>query len=115
MEEKFKIDLKKLVASGNIAKMVYVSEGKMYYHIQTEDGLYEFFVRGFNKVNSTGFKMSKEDTINSGAIKFEPIGIPVYTVAEDVADTKFPVEMKAIFFMRWIKEAIKNEEIAKIA
>ena len=115
MEERVKIDLKKLVASGNIAKMVYVSEGKMYYQIKNEDGLYEFFVRGFNRLPNTGFKMSKEDTINSGSIKFEPIEGVIYTVADDVADAKFPTEAKAIFFMRWIKEAIKKEEIAKIA
>ena len=40
-----KIEIKKLVGNGNVARLSHVIEGNMYYNVQTEDGLYQFPIK----------------------------------------------------------------------
>lgn len=110
-----KIEIKKLVGNGNVAKLSHVIEGNMYYTIQTEDGLYQFPIKGFVKETSQTFAM-KTVTLPSGDLKVEYVPVIgfVYKVSEDIGTTTFSSEIKAIELMRWIRKAIENDEIFKI-
>jgi hypothetical protein len=110
-----KIEIKKLVGNGNMAKLSHVIEGNMYYNVQTEDGLYQFPIAGFEKESHQTFTM-KTVTLPSGDIKVEyvPIKGYVHRVSDDIGTTTFNAEIKAIELMRWIRKAIENNEIFKI-
>jgi hypothetical protein len=110
-----KIEIKKLVGNGNVAKLSHVIEGNMYYTIQTEDGLYQFPIKGFDKEKSQMFTM-KTVTMPNGDMKVEyvPVVGSVYRVSDDIGTTTFNSEIKAMEVMRWIRKAIENNEIFKI-
>jgi hypothetical protein len=110
-----KIEIKKLVGNGNVAKLSHVIEGNMYYNVQTEDGLYQFPIAGFIKESHQMFTM-KTVTLPSGDIKVEyvPIKGYVHRVSDDIGTTTFNAEIKAMELMRWIRKAIENNEIFKI-
>jgi hypothetical protein len=110
-----KIEIKKLVGNGNIAKLSHVIEGNMYYNVQTEDGLYQFPIKGFVKESSQMFSM-KTVTLPSGSlvVEYVPIEGYVYRVSDDIGTTTFNAEIKAMEVMRWIRKAIENNEIFKI-
>jgi len=110
-----KIEIKKLVGNGNMAKLSHVIEGNMYYNVQTEDGLYQFPIAGFVKESHQMFMM-KTVTLPSGSVKVEyvPVKCCSYRVSDDIGTTTFNSEIKAIELMRWIRKAIENNEIFKI-
>jgi hypothetical protein len=110
-----KIEIKKLVGNGNIAKLSHTIEGNMYYNIKTEDGLYQFSIPGFVKEKTQMFHI-KTVTTPSGEVKMEyvPAKGYFYTVSDDVGTTTFNAEIKAIELMRWVRKAIENNEIFKI-
>ena len=110
-----KIEIKKLVGNGNVAKLGHVIEGNMYYTIQTEDGLYQFPIKGFAKEKYQMFTM-KTITLPNGDMKVDyvPVEGSVYRVSDDIGTTTFSSEIKAIELMRWIRKAIENDEIFKI-
>ena len=41
-----KIDIKKIVGNGNMAKLSHIIAGSYFYEVITEDGVYQFPVRG---------------------------------------------------------------------
>ncbi len=110
-----KIEIKKLVGNGNVARLSHVIEGNMYYNIQTEDGLYQFPIKGFVKESAQMFSM-KTITLPSGSlvVEYVPVIGSVHRVSEDIGTTTFNAEIKAIEVMRWIRKAIENNEIFKI-
>lgn len=110
-----KIDIKKIVGGGNIAKLSHVIAGNMYYTVDTGDGVYQFSIKGFQNESGAFFKMSTvtktSPEINMNYIPFEKT---VYTLSEDVGTTTFNSEIKAMELMRWIRKAIDNDELIKI-
>lgn len=110
-----KIEIKKIVGNGNVAKLSHVIEGNMYYVVNTDEGAYQFPIKGFVKEQGLLFEM-KSINRPSGGIKTEyaPIDESVYKVSNDVGTTTFNSEIKAIELMRWIRKAIENNEIFKI-
>lgn len=110
-----KIEIKKLVGNGNIAKLSHVIEGNMYYTIQTEDGLYQFPIKGFVKEKTQMFTMNTVILPNGDVkVDYVPIDGYVFKVSEDIGTTTFNAEIKAMEVMRWIRKAIENNEIFKI-
>jgi hypothetical protein len=63
-----KIEIKKLVGNGNMAKLSHVIEGNMYYNVQTEDGLYQFPICGFVKESAPLFKMVTDKNASDGLV-----------------------------------------------
>ena len=110
-----KIEIKKLVGNGNVARLSHVIEGNMYYNVQTEDGLYQFPIKGFVKEKNQLFNM-KTATFPSGELKVEyvPVSGSLYKVSDDIGTTTFNAEIKAMEVMRWIRKAIEDNEIFKI-
>lgn len=110
-----KIEIKKLVGNGNVARLSHVIEGNMYYNVQTEDGLYQFPIKGFSKEKNQLFNMT---TIihPSGELKvgYVPATGSLYRVSDDIGTTTFTTEIKAMEVMRWIRKAIEDNEIFKI-
>jgi hypothetical protein len=110
-----KIDIKKIVGSGNVAKLSHVIAGNMYYTVDTGDGIYQFPLKSFNSESGAFFKMSTvsktSPEINMNYIPFEK---SVYTISEDIGTTTFNAEIKAMELMRWIRKAIENDELIKI-
>jgi hypothetical protein len=110
-----KIEIKKIVGNGNIAKLSHVIEGNMYYNVQTEDGVYQFPIKGFVKEKNQLFNMTTV-TLPSGELKVEyiPVSGYLYKVSDDIGTTTFTAEIKAMEVMRWIRKAIEDNEIFKI-
>lgn len=110
-----KIDIKKIVGNGNIAKMSHVISGNMYYTVDTGDGIYQFPIKCFQNETGAFFKMSTiskaSPEINMNYIPFEK---QIYTLSEDIGTTTFNAEIKAMELMRWIRKAIENDELIKI-
>ena len=110
-----KIEIKKIVGNGNMARLSHVIEGNMYYNVQTEDGLYQFPIKGFVKEKNQLFNMTTV-TLPSGELKVEyvPVNGSLYRVSEDIGTTTFNAEVKAMEVMRWIRKSIEDNEIFKI-
>lgn len=110
-----KIEIKKIVGNGNMARLSHVIEGNMYYNVQTEDGLYQFPIKGFVKEKNQLFNMTTV-TLPSGELKVEyvPVVGSLHRVSEDIGTTTFNAEVKAMEVMRWIRKAIEDNEIFKI-
>jgi len=98
-----------------VARLSHVIEGNMYYNIQTEDGLYQFPIKGFARETSQMFTM-KTVAMPNGEIKVEyvPVKGYIHRVSDDIGTTTFNAEIKAMEVMRWIRKAIENDEIFKI-
>jgi hypothetical protein len=110
-----KIEIKKLVGNGNMAKLSHVIEGNMYYNVQTEDGLYQFPICGFVKESAPLFKMVTDKNASDGlVVNYKSVDRGLYSVSDDIGTTTFNAEIKAIELMRWIRKAIENNEIFKI-
>ena len=110
-----KIDIKKIVGGGNIAKLSHVIAGVLFYTVQTEDGIYQFPVKAFNMEPGAFFKLNvKTQTSPEMGINYSSFDKQVFTMVEDVGPTTFSGEVKAMELMRWIRKAIDNNEIGKI-
>lgn len=110
-----KIDIKKIVGGGNMAKLTRVSAGVLYYEVKNEDGTYVFPVKGFQSESGAFFKLNtKTQTSPEITINYTAFDKPVYVMTEDVGSTDFVVDVKAIELMRWIRKAIDNGELCKI-
>jgi len=110
-----KIDIKKIVGGGNIAKLSHVIAGNMYYTVDTGDGIYQFPLKSFNSESGAFFKLNaKTQTSPEIIMNYERFDKQVFTMVEDVGPTTFSGEVKAMELMRWIRKAIDNNEIGKI-
>ena len=85
--------LKKLVLDReNIAKFSHYIAGNLYYEITVDDGTYQFPIETIEK--------NEDETIS---------------LSSDLGTTEFEAEYKAATMMRYIRKAIKNETLIKIA
>jgi hypothetical protein len=110
-----KIEIKKIVGNGNMARLSHVIEGNMYYNVQTEDGLYQFPIKGFVKESGPLFKMVTDKNTTMGlSVNYKSVDKNLYSVSDDIGTTTFNAEVKAMEVMRWIRKAIENNEIFKI-
>ena len=91
----FKNEVKKdLYKSKNMAKFSHYEDGKLFYSVETIDGIYQFpirtFIRGYDADNAR-IKMS-----------------------DDLGATRFGNEMKGSELIRWITLAIDTDDFIKI-
>lgn len=85
--------LKKLVTNReNVAVLSHYASGSLYYDIKVEDGIYQFPVE------------TVEIDENN-----------IISLSSDLGTTPFQSEIKALTMMRYIRKAIKNETLIKIA
>ncbi len=110
-----KIDIKKIVGNGNIAKLSHVIAGNMYYTVDSGDGIYQFPIKGFSDESGAFFKLNAKTQVSPNVgMNYVAFEKQVYTLSEDVGTTTFNAEIKAMELMRWIRKAIENEELIKI-
>jgi hypothetical protein len=110
-----KIDIKKIVGNGNMAKLSHIIAGSYFYEVITEDGVYQFPVRGFASESGAFFKLNaKTQTSPEVGMNYIVFDKSVYTMTDDVGATTFVPEVKAMELMRWIRKAIENDELCKI-
>jgi len=111
------VSITKLVSDGNMAKFSHYLAGNLYYNIQTEIGTFQFPIKTVDKVDGALFKLEtkKDDVNNNVDIVYSPLNKHCFTLSEDLGITPFASEYKAINLMRWIRFAIKSEELIRIA
>lgn len=111
-----KIDIKKIVGNGNMAKLSHVVAGVMFYTVQTEDGLYQFPVKAFEMEHGAYFKLNAStQTSPEVTMQYVPVNKQLFTMADDIGLTTFVAEVKAMELMRWIRKSIESGELGRIA
>jgi hypothetical protein len=110
-----KIDIKKIVGNGNMAKLSHVVAGVLYYTVQTEDGVYQFPVKAFNMESGAFFKLNANTQASPEVtMQYVPVEKQMFTMADDVGPTTFVAEVKAMELMRWIRKSIESGELGRI-
>lgn len=111
------ISIKELISNDKVAKFSHYLAGNLYYNIETEKGTFQFPIKTVDKVDGALFKLEtkKDDTKKTTEIIYSPLNKHCFTLSEDLGITPFASEYKAISLMRWIRFALKSEELVRIA
>jgi hypothetical protein len=91
---------KDLFKSKAMARFSHYMAGNLYYHVDLEDGTYQFPIA----------------TVDVGNCGFDNKGDEVLEVrlSEDLGTTSFNAEIRGSELSRWISKAIKNETFIKL-
>ena len=96
---------KELLKSKVMSKFSHYSNGKLYYNVQLNDGLYQFPISTIEEhIEYMSPENEGEDEIEIKSIK----------LSSDLGTTNFDAQIKASFLNRWIDKAIDSEEFIKI-
>lgn len=110
------MDIKILVGNNNIAKFSHIIAGNLYYTIQTVEGTYQFPIKTITKMDGALFKLDAGHTQTSPAVSmsYAHISKDLFFLSEDTGTTTFNAEHKALELMRYIRIAMKTDELIKI-
>lgn len=95
---------KELLKSRVDANFSYYSNGKLFYNVQLNEGLYQFPILTIEdgptyNIDESGLSMYERNTIQ---------------LSSDLGTTNFDAVIKASYLNRWIDKAIDLEEFIKI-
>ncbi len=106
---------KELYKSKVTAKLMDVTEGKMFYSVQLEDGLYRFPVDQVKEVGGPLYKLeAKTQTSPTISLTYTKLEEKCFSLSAELGKTSFYPEMKASELNRWIERAIKDGEFVKL-
>lgn len=106
---------KELYKSKVTAKLMDVTEGKMFYSVQLEDGTYRFPIDQVKEVGGPLYKLeAKTQTSPNVGLTYTKVEEKCHTLSSDLGKTSFYPEMKASELNRWIEKAIAEDEFVKL-
>lgn len=92
---------KDLYRSKAMAKFSHYENGKLFYRVELESGLYQF-------------PISTVEELVEEAIMGEMEMIKVFRLSDDIGTTPFMSEMRGSDLNRWINKAIDNDEFIEL-
>lgn len=105
------------IVKGNTAKFSHYCAGNLYYNIQVGEETYQFPIKTVDAVEVSEEEGDCNPNVceNEGCQCESQKPKQQYTLSEDLGTTNFESEYNAMTLMRWIRKALANEELIRVA